>query len=168
MGAFRASDSPDLLFLYGLQKLGLHGNIHGIDLIEKQSSAVCQFKQPFSVFRSCEAAFFHAEEDTFQKRFRDRRAVLGDKRLFGPVGAGVQRLGEQLLSRSRLPVEKHGRIIVGDQGAPLLQGDHNGVLGNNVVQSIQLSLTPLGKPLPGPVFVIKDGGGHSPHDLASG
>lgn len=84
------------------------------------------------------------------------------------MGAGVQGLRKQLFSSSRLSVEQYRRIIVRNESAPFFQGNHNGILRDDVIQSIQISLLPSGKPFSRPVFFIENSGSHGPDHFISG
>ena len=71
-----ASDPSDFLFLDRLEDLCLDTDLHGIDFIEKNGTAVGNFKDARPVLRSGITAFDRAEEDAFQQISRDGRTIL--------------------------------------------------------------------------------------------
>ena len=129
-----AANPPHLLFFQYLQQLGLHGGIHGVDLIQKQRSSIGQLKQSFFGFRTGEAAPFRAEKHTLQQIDRDCRAVLGNKRFVFPGAEKVQSLGKQFLSRSGLPIDQGSRIVLCHLFYHALELLHGRILSHNIIQ----------------------------------
>src|SRR5215831_13770323 len=63
-----------------------------------------------TVGRAGERALLVAEKLGFEQRFRNGRAVDGDKRAVGAWAERVQRTSEQLFARPALALEQHRRI----------------------------------------------------------
>ena len=91
------------------QQLHLHGGTHPLHLVQKQGSLVGKFKKPRAspLLRPGEGSLLVAEQLALQEIFRHGRHVDGDKRAAGPPGGAVHGVGQQLLSRPRLPHNQH-------------------------------------------------------------
>src|SRR5262249_16943222 len=95
------ADALHLALLQHAQQLGLHGQRHVADLVQKQRALVGLFKLA-EVPRgsSCKRALFMAEQLRFDQLRRDRRAV---QRYVGTVATAaffVNRAGDQLFARA--------------------------------------------------------------------
>ena len=172
------------MLLQHLQQLGLHGGIHGVDLVQKQRSAVSQFKQTFFGLCTRKAAPLRAEKHTLQQINRDSGTVLGDKGLVLPGTEQVQRLGKEFLSRTGFAIDQGGGIIFCHLFHHALELLHGGILGHNIVQR-RLAImdrpadSPLGNiqklgningPLNRPILSHNGigGGGHSNFKISGG
>src|SRR5271157_876278 len=100
------SEAFELLLLQGTQKLWLQIHSNVADLVEKQSAVIRQLK-PASLLdkRAGESPLFVAEQFTFHKTRRNRRAVQADKCALSTRAEIMKRSGHQLLARTGLAVQ---------------------------------------------------------------
>ena len=134
MNVLPAADAPHLLLLQGLEQLGLHGGVHGVDLVQKQGAPVGQLEQALFGLRPGEPAPLGAEEHALQQIFRDGGAVLRQEGLVFPAAEGVEGLGKELLAGAGLPIDEGGRVIFRNGADGRLQPGHLLVPGDDVVQ----------------------------------
>ena len=115
--SFSPPTGRTLAFLQGPQQLGLHGQRHLADLVEKQRAAFGLQKQSLrSAAGVGERAFDVPEKFAFQERVRQRRAIHGDERLLAAAAAAVQRLGDKLLAGAAFAHDEHRGVGIGDLG----------------------------------------------------
>ena len=124
------------LLLEDPQNFGLHGQAHGVQLVQKEGAPGGLLQIARLVLTAGEAALFGTEEEAFNQRFRDGGAVDGQE-FASPAAAGpVDALGENLLARPRLPHQEDGAVL---GGHPLGQGHRLPQLGaaaDHVVKGI--------------------------------
>ena len=131
-----SADPDNLLLLKHAQQPCLQGQIHLTDFIQKQRAFVCQFKIPHfsALFSPGESALIIPKQFTFQEIFRDGGTVYRYKRVIFPVGTVMDRLGEQLLSRTALAIYQQGRIRTRHLSGSLLQSDDAFTSSHNIVK----------------------------------
>ena len=115
-----AADTQDILAFKHAQQALLGVRVELGNLVQKQGTAVSQFKDPFFAFGACpgKGTFFIAEQLRFQKRLRQSPAVDGHKRA-AAAGAGiVDGLGKQILPRTGFAVDQNGMIRRGKPSGP--------------------------------------------------
>ena len=109
-----ATDAGELAFLQHAQDFGLHMHRHFADLIQEQGAAVALFKAAHPHGGgSGEAAFFMAEEFTFQQAFRDGGAVDRDKGFAGAQAVALDGAGDDFLAAAALARDHHRSIRAG-------------------------------------------------------
>jgi len=75
---FRTADALDLSFLQHTQKLGLQGQWHLTDLVQKNCSPMRLLEQAHAgIHGSCEGSLGMAEELGFEEMIRKRGAIHG-------------------------------------------------------------------------------------------
>src|SRR4029077_1447747 len=93
-----------LAILQNPQQFGLQFGRHLSNFIQEQSAFVRQFDTPdFLVYRPGKRSLFMSEKLTLEQTGRNRRAVKFDKCVIAPSAQGVNRPGDQLLSRPVSP-----------------------------------------------------------------
>ena len=96
--------------LHKAQQLGLQGQRHLADLVQKQRASVGRLDASDApLHRTGKCAAGMAEEFRFQQRLGNRRAVDGHKGLAASRRQPVQRLGHQFLARSGGPFNQYRR-----------------------------------------------------------
>ena len=109
----RLADAPQLAFLDHAQQPELHRRRHLADLVQEDRAAVRLLEQPVSLRRRAgERAARVPEELGLQQRLGQRPAVLRDEVLGPAPSVVVNEPREELLARSRLTGQQHGRIAV--------------------------------------------------------
>ena len=99
----RPAEPLDLAALERAQYFRLRHRVHVADFVEKERAAGRQLEFPLALLGGArERAALVAEKFRFDQVFRQRRAVYGDKRLFGARRPRVNFLREQVLARAAL------------------------------------------------------------------
>src|SRR5207245_2123022 len=97
---------------------------------------VRQFDTPdFQVYRPSKCSLFVSEKLTLEQAGRNRRAVEFDKRVIAPSAQGVNRPGDQLLSRPGFAQQQHCRVGWGDNPRLLWDFAQRGTLPNALFAS---------------------------------
>src|ERR1017187_2378380 len=121
------------------QDLRLHVVAHGADLVQEQRAAVGDLKQSFLRRDGRgERALHVPEQRRFQQVRRHRASVHRNKRLVPPRRVGVQRLGDQLLARSTLPLNENRRPAGRHLRHQVEQPQHRLALAHNVFEVVAL------------------------------
>ena len=97
-------------FLEDPEQLGLHGQTHGVDLVQEQGPMVGRFDQPLPVHAAGKGPLGRAEQHAFDERLRESGAVDGHEFFLSPGAQGVDPLGEDLLARPRLALDQDAVI----------------------------------------------------------
>ena len=145
-----SAHGPELLLLDGLQNLGLEGEIHGVDLVQKEGATIGLLEQALPVFRAGIAPPGGAEQRALQQGGGNGRAVLGDEGALGSGAVAVEGLGKELLARAGLPPDQHRRGVGGHPLHGVLQGQHLRIPGDDVLQAEQARVG-IGQPVVLPV-----------------
>src|SRR5262249_37738821 len=107
---FAAADALDLALLQHAQQLRLCGERHVADLVEEQRATARALELAAPLFRCAgEGAGFVAEELAFDELARQRRAIELLERTFGARRQLMNRARDELLARSALAGDEHGR-----------------------------------------------------------
>ena len=115
-----------LALLQDAQQFGLQVQRHFADFIKENRAAVGQFEFAGTVCnRPGEGAFAVTEEFAFEKRFRHRGAVHGDKWLAAAIARVVHEPREQFFTRSAFGLNQNIRSGAGCCARPL-QRAHEG------------------------------------------
>ena len=118
------------------KNFGLHGQAHGVQLVQEQSAAAGLLQIAGFVLAAGKAAPLGAEEEAFDEGLRDGGAVDGQE-FTPPAAAGaVDALGEDFLARPRLPHKEDGAVL---GRYPLGQGHRLPQLGaaaNDIIKGI--------------------------------
>ena len=159
-----AAQTAHLFLLQGLEQLGLEGDVHGVDLVQKEGAAVGLLKEALVGHRAGIAALLRAEEHALQQVGGYGRAVLGHEGLAAPPPLGVEGLGHQLLAGARLPVNQHRGVQLGSGADAALELLHPGRLGYNPIQGGQAA--PAAAADDALAHHIEAGAVHRPHHLS--
>ncbi len=136
-----ASETVKLPLLQDPEKLNLERPGHLSYFIEENGSFPGGFE--FSLhpgIRPGEGFFFMAEEFIVQKRFREARAVDGDKGFFLPLPSIVKRPGNEFLAGSVFTGDKNRHILVQKKPDLLKHILHGQRLTDDTVQAIVAAL----------------------------
>ena len=96
------------------------------DLVEEKGAAVCDLEASGPLLRSTgERALLVTEELAREQRVHQRGAADAHERTVAPLGAAMNRFGDQLLAGAALATEKH-RALRGRDTIDL--GEHVGDL----------------------------------------
>ena len=96
------SDPHGFSLLQYAQQFRLHGNLHGVQFIQKQRSVLRQLKQAFRVHRAGIGSPDRTEQDAFQEILRYCRAVYRYKRFLSSLTEIMDALGKNFFSGSGL------------------------------------------------------------------
>ena len=112
---FIAADGVDLFFLQHTQQLGLQGQWHIADLIQKQRAAIGLGNFALLVLRGAgEGAFGVAKEFGFQQVRRYRGAVNTDEWLFAAVALLVDHACEFFFTGTGFAQQHHWCVAMGN------------------------------------------------------
>ncbi len=103
----------DATFLDRAQEGDLHARRHLPDLVEEERASAGELEAPFPrAHRARERARFVAEELALQQALREGAAVDGDERSVRARARGVDRVGDQLLSRACFAEQQDRRVCL--------------------------------------------------------
>src|SRR5439155_10955501 len=109
-----AANRTILAFLKYTEQLGLQVWRHLADLVQEQRAPLRHLKEPFLVSgRAGERPLLVAEQLGFNQIFGNRRAVDLDERALRPLAVVMNRVGNELLAGSVLPLDQDVRIPAG-------------------------------------------------------
>src|ERR1019366_10232283 len=98
------------------EELGLGGNRHIADLIEKDRALLRSFKLAGSgLYGPGKCASRMPKKLSFQQCFRNRAAIYRDERAAGTVACAVNFTSHNLFAGSRLAFDQHCAVTGGDQ-----------------------------------------------------
>ena len=131
-----AADRPDLALLQGPQQLGLRGQRHLADFVEKQRPALGQREKSLAVAAGVGEGPLHVPEQlALQQRIGQRRDVHRDERLFPPLAMLVQAPGNHLLARAAFAHDQHRGLGIGDLRQLVVQLEHGRALAQDVLEA---------------------------------
>src|SRR5262245_15290848 len=106
-----ASDALELTLLEDPQQLGLKFEGKAADLVEKHRAAVLELEASDAAAQSTgERASLVAEELALQQIRWNRRTAEPDERVRNATASAMEGAGDELLPRSRLPMNEHGGV----------------------------------------------------------
>src|SRR5262249_1862236 len=115
-----AAGAKDLAIFQDAKQLGLERQRHVADLIEKGRAAVGIFKAPLAQpVGAGKGAGLVAEQLVIEQVFVQSGAIHGHERLVLSRAVGVDRLGNQLLTRAGLALDEDGGASRGDVAQPV-------------------------------------------------
>ena len=152
-----------LFFLDHPKELHLHGRRHLRDLVEKKGAAIGHLHQPFlHLHRPGKSALLMAKELVCQQVLLKSAAIHGKQGAVAPVAAGMNKPGQQLLTRARLPADHHIAVRGGHLSGRSQQLFHPRVVGDDPGLALK-GLEVLPQPA---VFLLESGFFQSlPHHL---
>ena len=118
------------------QQLGLHGQAHGVQLVQEQGAPVGLLKVTGLVLAAGKAALGRAEEQTFDQRLRDGGAVDGHEFFPRPGAGAVDALGKDLFPRARLSHQHDGAVLGGHPLGQLYGGAELWTAADDVFKGI--------------------------------
>ena len=131
-------DAADALELPGLQhpqQLHLHGHGEIADLIQKQGSAVSQFKPPgFAELGTGERALLVAEKLAGDDTFGKRAAVSTDEGLPIPFALCLDGPGNHLFPDAGFALDHHNGVLAGNPADLAVYLLHGRCLANEVFE----------------------------------
>src|SRR6476660_7205960 len=110
------TDRTHFAVLQHAQELGLQGERHVTDFIQKQSPSVGSGNETFVIVgRTGKRAFAVTEQFRFEQIFRYGRAIDGYERSRRAAACAVYRAREKFLSRAARALDEHARLRLGHQ-----------------------------------------------------
>src|SRR5258708_2957099 len=140
----RAADADEFALLKDAQQLGLQSQRKLADFVEENASAFGDFQQTFLLTDGAgECSFLVPEQLAFQKRFRQRGAVQGHKRLILAGAILMNGASSKLLARATFAVNQDSGFTGGDLLDKLVDLAHARALADHIVLQADLGAQTL-------------------------
>jgi len=129
----RAAQATEAAVVQEAQELNLHGRAHLADLVEEESTSICNFAET----RLCgggggEGPLLMPEEFTLQQLIRQGATVEGHEGLVGPIAEEMQGPGQILLAGASFSRDHHRYPAGGDAGCEDVGLPRTAVAGEHV------------------------------------